>query len=171
MSSSEPNLRWYQPGVLGIPHRLDAIASATMLVGRGCMSAPDPTPGTMSSISVYRTSLRQTYGSNRLSRSGSETGSGAILNQHGWLQNAELRPSSSYQLLPLVRPDSAVPRPLEGAPRLGSGQGSCLPAPALYQGSSMARSLSMDDARHRPCSGDRGGKGRGSVTPGHTEQA
>lgn len=31
--------------------------------------------------------------------------------------------------------------------------------------------FSMDGARHQLCSGDRGGKGSSSVTPGHTEQA
>lgn len=90
MSSSQPNLRWRQPGVLGITTGLDAIVSLTTLVGRGSINAPDPAPGTMSPFNVDRTSPRQPYGSNRLSRSGSKMGSTAILNQHGQLQNAQL---------------------------------------------------------------------------------
>lgn len=74
MSSSERNLCWYQPGVPGITQQPDAIVSAALLVGRGCTSAPSPVPGKMSPISAYRASPRQTSRSNRLSRSGSETG-------------------------------------------------------------------------------------------------
>ena len=62
MSSSEPNPRRYQPGLLGIPHRPDAIASVAVLVGRGCVSAPDPAPGTMSPSSSYRTCLSRPTG-------------------------------------------------------------------------------------------------------------
>lgn len=99
MSSSEPNLRWHQPGVLGITARPDAIASVTTLLGRGSINAPDPASGIMSPLSRDRTPPRQPYGSSRLSQSGSKMGSTAFLNQHGQLQNAQLPPSSGYQLL------------------------------------------------------------------------
>lgn len=89
-------LFWTQPGVASTWGAWDhpgpdAIASTAVLVGRGCISAP------VSPISVHWTSPRQTYGSHHLSWSGSEVGSSATLNQHGWLQSAQIWPS--YQLL------------------------------------------------------------------------
>lgn len=89
-SSSEPNLGWHQPGVLGFtqgwmwsppqPRWWEGAASASPWAPLMCIEL-----------------LPGRAGSHRLSWSGREKGSSATLNQHGWLQSAQIWPS--YQLL------------------------------------------------------------------------